>query len=127
MKLIDIALRPRSAPLRAGALTLGLALLAAPAAYARPGIFGDWQARYGAASPSGDNATCQLCHAFPGGGSPWNAYGWDVRDARMDPACDLDESGDITNAEAFFCVESENSDALGTDGLAPVVVELVAS
>jgi parallel beta-helix repeat protein len=93
------------------ALLLGTAfLLSGSDASARPGILADWQDRYGAVSASGDNAGCDLCH---GGGisrSEWNAYGWDVRDARGDLTCDLDMDGDITNAEVFFCLESDNSD-----------------
>lgn len=80
-------------------------------ASAFPQIQIDWQNRYGAVSSSAENAQCRLCHANPSGGSPWNAYGWDVRTALDDVAgCDLDDDGDVSNAEAFFCVESLNSD-----------------
>jgi hypothetical protein len=51
-------------------------------AHAFPGLLEDWQQRYGAISPSGDNAQCQLCHADATGGSPWNGYGWDILVAR---------------------------------------------
>ncbi|RLA57486.1 MAG: hypothetical protein DRR04_12765 [Gammaproteobacteria bacterium] len=79
-----------------------------------PGTLNDWQDRYEAVSASGDNARCQLCHANSNGGSPWNAYGWDIRDALADPICDLDGDGAVSNEEALFCVEPENSDLDGS-------------
>jgi parallel beta-helix repeat protein len=78
------------------------------------GAFGqtlqDWQDMYGDISSSGDNAQCQLCHRDANGGSPWNAYGWDIREALRDLACDDDDDGDVSNDEAFACVEALNSD-----------------
>jgi parallel beta-helix repeat protein len=91
-----------------------LLLGVAPRAGAFPGTLNDWQARYGALSPSGDNAGCQLCHANANGGSPWNGYGWDVLLALDDPTCDLNQSGVVSNQEAFFCVELLNSDGDGS-------------
>ncbi|MDX1649367.1 MAG: hypothetical protein R3263_05895, partial [Myxococcota bacterium] len=108
-----VHLRPRFAPLALAALAWG-ALAAAPAA-AFPGTLNAWQARYGAISSSGDDAVCQLCHADANGGSPWNGYGWDIRLALADPACDADASGTVDDAEAFFCVETLNSDGDGSD------------
>jgi parallel beta-helix repeat protein len=89
-------------------------VLAAPRAGAFPGTLNAWQQRYGAISPSGDSAGCQLCHANPGGGGAWNGYGWDIRDALDDPACDLDGDTAVSNAEAFTCVELLNSDGDGS-------------
>jgi parallel beta-helix repeat protein len=86
-----------------------LSAFAAPAG-AFPGLLNTWQERYGAISPSGDNAGCQLCHANVNGGSPWNAYGWDILLSIDDPGCDLDGSGSVSGAEAMFCVELLNSD-----------------
>jgi parallel beta-helix repeat protein len=83
-------------------------------ASAFPQTLEDWQSRYGAASASADNAACQLCHVNANGGSPWNGYGWDIRDALADTGCDLNLNGTISNAEAFFCVELDNSDADGS-------------
>jgi parallel beta-helix repeat protein len=74
----------------------------------------DWQQRYGAISASGDNADCQLCHGNANGGDPWNGYGWDIRDSLADFACDLNGDGDVSNDEAFFCVELDNSDGDGS-------------
>jgi parallel beta-helix repeat protein len=88
-------------------------LLAAGAAHAFPGILADWQQRYGAISPSGDNAECQLCHADATGGSPWNAYGWDLLVALETPDCDLNGDGTVSNPEAFYCIELDDSDADG--------------
>jgi parallel beta-helix repeat protein len=89
-------------------------VLTATEAAARQGILEDWQARYGAASPSGDNAQCQLCHVDANGGDPWNGYGWDIDGALGDPACDINMDGDVSNDEAFFCVELLNSDGDGS-------------
>jgi parallel beta-helix repeat protein len=99
-------------PLQLGLLAL---LAVSPGrAEAFPGILNAWQERYGAVSPSGDTAGCQLCHANANGGSPWNAYGWALTEARDDLACDLDGSGAVSNPEAFFCVEMLNSDLDGS-------------
>jgi len=95
-------------------LAIGACLAFAAPAGAFPGTLDDWQARYGAISPAGDDAVCQLCHADATGGSPWNGYGWDIRLALADAACDLDGDGGVTNAEAFFCIEDLNSDGDGS-------------
>jgi len=90
------------------------ALHAAPAA-AFTGMLADWKARYGAISSSGDSANCQLCHANTNGGDPWNGYGWDIREAKRDLACDVNGDASVSNAEAFFCVETQNSDRDGSN------------
>lgn len=103
-------------PLRlvlAAVLTAAFALAAGPAG-AFPGTLNDWQSRYGAVSPSGDAAGCQLCHANANGGSPWNGYGWDLRLALADATCDLNQDATVSNAEALFCVELLNSDGDGS-------------
>ena len=100
---------PMPLPL-AALLCAALLALAASGAGAFPGGLSDWQARYGAVSSSGDSAQCQLCHADANGGSPWNGYGWDIRNALADAACDLDGDGSVSNDEAFYCVETRNSD-----------------
>jgi parallel beta-helix repeat protein len=95
-------------------LTFALLVVAAGQAGAFPGSLNDWQDRYGAASASGDNAGCQLCHVNANGGDPWNGYGWDIRDALVKPDCDLNSNGDVSNSEAYFCVELDNSDGDGS-------------
>lgn len=90
------------------------ALHTAPAA-AFTGTLADWKARYGAISSSGDTAGCQLCHANDKGGDPWNGYGWDIRNAKRDMSCDVNGDGGVSNAEAFFCVEQQNSDRDGSN------------
>jgi parallel beta-helix repeat protein len=89
-------------------------VVTATPAHAFPQTQNAWQERYGSASSSGDNAQCQLCHANANGGDPWNGYGWDIRDALADLACDLGGNGTVSNAEAFFCVELKNSDGDGS-------------
>ncbi len=98
-----------------------LALLGAwGAVQAFPGIQNDWQSRYGGVSASADNAGCQLCHAESNGGSPWNGYGWDLLLAKEDLACDLDINGTVSNSEAFFCVELDDSDLNTADNLTEI-------
>ena len=72
------------------AITLGLLC---NAAQARNPIANDWDGYYGPGGTSGvesnsmaimessTGAKCQVCHVESGGGSPWNAYGWAVRQA----------------------------------------------
>ena len=90
------------------------AVLHAAPAVAFTGMLDDWKTRYGAISSSGDTANCQLCHASPNGGDPWNAYGWDLREARNDLACDVNGDASVSNAEAMFCIEPQNSDRDGS-------------
>jgi parallel beta-helix repeat protein len=97
------------------AVVLGAFLVVtATQAGAFPGMLNDWQARYGASSPSGDNADCQLCHVQANGGDPWNGYGWDIGGAFADVSCDFNADGAVSNEEAFFCVELLNSDGDGS-------------
>ncbi|MFT3927089.1 MAG: right-handed parallel beta-helix repeat-containing protein [Myxococcales bacterium] len=100
-----------------GAFALAAALVAtlgnASEAHAFPSKLEAWKQRYGAISPSGDNAGCQLCHGNANGGSPWNGYGWDILMASSNASCDIDGSGTVSDAEAFFCVELEDSDGDG--------------
>ena len=62
---------PRTLDLRSSfalALVLGaLLVVAATQASAFPQTLDAWQDRYGATSPSGDNAECQLCHVETNG------------------------------------------------------------
>ncbi len=111
MKNLVPARAHRSLALLLAALLVGTA----SQAVAFNGTLNDWQARYGASSPSGDNARCQLCHGNANGGSPWNGYGWDLRDALADPLCDSNGNGTVSNEEAFFCVELMNSDLDGSN------------
>jgi parallel beta-helix repeat protein len=107
--------RSRSLALAVVSFALVSWLVASPA-QAFNGILSDWQDRYAAQSVSGDAAGCQLCHANANGGRPWNAYGWDMLLALEDPAgCDLNMDGAVSNAEAFFCIELDDSDGNGDD------------
>lgn len=96
------------------AVSVAAAVFVATSAFAFPQTLTDWKQRYGALSSAGDDAGCQLCHGNANGGSPWNAYGWDMRDALADPDCDLDDDGDVGNDEALFCIEMGNSDGDGS-------------
>ena len=90
-------------------------LLPASQALAFPAKLNAWQQRYGAISPSADRARCQLCHGNTSGGSPWNSYGWAIREALQNPDCDLDGNAVVSDPEAFFCVELDDSDADGSE------------
>jgi len=102
-------------------ITLALLLLAiCNVSHAFPPVLGDWQARYGGVSASGDNAGCQLCHVEANGGGSWNTYGWDLFVALDDLACDLNIDGAVSYDEAFFCVEMEDSDQNTADNLTEI-------
>jgi parallel beta-helix repeat protein len=95
------------------AIVMALFLHTSPAG-AFPQTLNAWQDRYGTTSDAGDNAGCQLCHVNSNGGSPWNGYGWDIRDALVEPGCDVNMNGVVSNEEAFFCIELDNSDGDGS-------------
>ncbi|NNF17650.1 MAG: hypothetical protein HKN70_12980 [Gammaproteobacteria bacterium] len=82
----------------------------APTASAFPQYLLDWLDTYNAISTSGSDADCQLCHAGAFGGSPWNAYGFDLIVAFDQMACDSDNNGAVSSVETFRCVEFFNSD-----------------
>src|SRR5262249_14999062 len=97
-------------------------LVFASEAHAFPSKLEAWQQRYGAISPSADNASCQLCHGNANGGSPWNAYGWHLLMASSNPDCDLDGNGTVSDPEALYCVELDDSDGdgSGTDNVTEI-------
>lgn len=111
----------RATTIRVGAL-VAATLSFAPVAHAFPAKLEAWQQRYGAISASGDKARCQLCHGNANGGSPWNGYGWDIRIALTNLDCDLDANGVVSDPEALFCIELEDSDADGggTDNITEI-------
>ncbi len=94
-------------------------------AQARNPIANDWHDYYGPGGTSGidsnslaimqsaTGAECQLCHADSGGGSPWNAYGWAVREA---------VSGNDW-VGAFIAVEGTDSDGSGGSNLDEIVAD----
>ena len=93
------------------ALLLLASLMATAPAAAREEALNDWENRYRDSAVSARNANCLLCHLSPAGGSPWNAYGWDVHNALTDPACgELNAEGKVGNPAAFACVEPKDSD-----------------
>lgn len=81
----------------------------AASASAFPQFLTDWRAHYPASTAS-DDANCQLCHAGQNGGSPWNAYGWDMVLALESPACDSDDDATVSSTEALDCIAFFNSD-----------------
>ncbi len=106
---------------------LACALLVAatlPQANANPSYANVWEDYYGIGGTSGidsstmvimDTATgkrCQVCHVERNGGSPWNAYGWAIRQA---------DSGDLV--VDFQAVEDDDSDGNGDTNLAEIVAD----
>ena len=110
---------------RAHLMNLSLMVLvsltfAPSAALAFPGYDLVWAAAYpGSATDdnviNGTGTACQLCHANPGGGQPWNAHGWDVRTERL---------GGATIQDAIALVETLNSDI--DPGVASNIAEINA-
>jgi parallel beta helix pectate lyase-like protein len=102
--------RPAWQKLSPGLLALALAVVGSPT-HAMEAAMGDWHKKYGASSASGSNAGCQTCHVSSAGGTPWNAYGWDIVKALTNPACGTpDADGKVSNMAALACVEKLDSD-----------------
>ena len=112
--------KPKEFRARARAFVAVCSLFAWTGVHAFPPVLSDWQDRYGGISASGDNAACQLCHVDPSGGGSWNSYGWDLTNALQDSGCDLDIDGQVSYTEAFFCVETDDSDQNGADNLTEI-------
>jgi hypothetical protein len=96
---------------RLASILFSVSVIATGPAIAREAALKDWEIHYSGNSASGKNANCLLCHRSPAGGSPWNAYGWDIHKALNDPSCGVPgPDGKVSNVEAFDCVEMRNSD-----------------
>ena len=72
------------------------------------GILAAWNTEY-PDSTTVAAANCQTCHQNPGGGSPWNAYGWSIRDGINDDGLSI--------ADAILAVESLDADGDGTSNI----------
>jgi len=58
---------------------------------ATPSILSAWRITYPNSTADDISAAgCQLCHVNPGGASPWNVYGWDLRTEFRSNGGDLD-------------------------------------
>ena len=94
-----------------GFLMLGFSSLV----IARPDIQSSWSNKY--PNSTSDDMGCQLCHQSAGGGSPWNAYGWELRsvynsngfdiDAAFDTVRNLDLDGDPLNATVLDDIRAD--------------------
>ena len=86
-------------------------------AWALSGFLDDWRNFYSVedlannrqGNTASGNINCQLCHARPEGGEPWNAYGWDLRFQYQNNGLDI--------IQAFMDVESFNLDNGGGSNL----------
>jgi spore coat protein A len=108
----------------ANILAITLVFFCATAAARNP-IANDWAGYYGLGGTSGvesnsmaimessTGARCQVCHVESGGGSPWNAYGWAVRQAVS--------GGDWVGA--FMAVEDSDSDGNGNDNIDEIMAD----
>lgn len=93
-----------------GVIAITLLCVTEPA-LAMEAAMGDWYKQYGSDSISGSNAGCQLCHVSSAGGTPWNAYGWDIANALKDADCGtLGADGKVSYSDALSCVEQRDSD-----------------
>lgn len=81
---------------------------------AKPEILAAWRAYY---PPSrSDDVNCRLCHVNAGGGSPWNAYGWSIRQRVV-------EQG-LTFEQAFAAVEALDADNNGKTNLQEITANV---
>lgn len=77
-------------------------------AQANQGVLSSWVTTY-PDSASDDNAGCQLCHVNAGGGSPWNGYGWQLRQQIVDNG--------LSVTDALAALEAMDSDGNGSSNL----------
>ncbi|NNF17424.1 MAG: multicopper oxidase domain-containing protein, partial [Gammaproteobacteria bacterium] len=100
-------------------------LLFSTPVFAFNGIANDWYDYYGPGGASGvdsntmdimDAATgkrCQVCHRDRNGGSPWNAYGWSLRQA----------GADTDAVAAFIAVEAQDADGNSDTNLVEIMAD----
>ncbi|MFK8017764.1 MAG: PKD domain-containing protein [Gammaproteobacteria bacterium] len=91
------------------------ALLLCPAAAAFPGIYDLWNTAYPDAVADDEliattGTPCQVCHVNPGGGEPWNQYGYQV----------LINGGFANVPQAFFDIEALDADGEGNSNLSEI-------
>lgn len=80
----------------------------------RSDILGAWRAFY--PDSKSDDVNCRLCHANGGGGSPWNAYGWSIRQRIVDQGMTLDA--------AFAAVAALDADNNGKTNLQEITANV---
>lgn len=84
--------------------------------HAFPGIYTLWAEAYPEATADDElvstaGTPCQVCHVGPGGGEPWNAYGFAV----------LQNGGFANVPQAFFDIENQDADGEGTSNIDEIV------
>ncbi|MCE7982183.1 MAG: CHRD domain-containing protein [Caldilinea sp. CFX5] len=89
-------------------------LSAPPPVEARPDILASWRAFY--PQSKSDDVNCRLCHVNGGGGSPWNAYGWSLRQRIVDQGMTIDQ--------AFAAVEALDADNNGKTNLQEITANV---
>ena len=107
--------KPRRLMYYAVAIAIGLLLIgegpAAQTASANQGVFGAWGDTYPESDSS--SARCQLCHINAGGGNPWNAYGWEIRQHIR--------NGGMSTEDAIKAAETADSDKDGQSNLVEIM------
>ena len=96
------------------ALVLFGTFSASPPVEARLEILAAWSAFY--PQSKADALNCQLCHGDAGGGSPWNAYGWSIRQRIVDQG--------MTFEQAFAAVEALDADNNGKTNLQEITAHV---
>lgn len=81
---------------------------------AKPEILAAWRAYY--PQSRSDDVNCRLCHVNAGGGSPWNAYGWSIRQRVVDQG--------LTFEQAFAAVEALDADNNGKTNLQEITAHV---
>lgn len=80
----------------------------------RPDILAAWRTFY--PDSKSDDVNCRLCHANGGGGSPWNAYGWSIRQRVVDQGMALED--------AFAAVAALDADSNGKTNLQEITANV---
>lgn len=103
--------------LHAARLAVCLAFtFAATQSAAFPAIYNLWNDLYPEATADDEltatqGTPCQMCHVNPGGGSPWNSYGYSI----------LANGGFANLPQAFFDAENEDADGEGNTNLQEIL------
>ncbi len=93
----------------ASAVSAGLLLIANQTSFGFGGFLTTWSGIY-PTSTSDDAVGCATCHVGTGGGNPWNAYGWSVRQAYRG-------SANFSITTAIQLVEGNDADGDGSSNL----------
>lgn len=97
------------------AVSAGILLSANQASFGFGGFLTTWRGIYPSSTSSGA-VGCATCHVGTGGGNPWNAYGWSVRQAYI-------AGGRSNITTAIQSVEGNDADGDGSTN----IIEITAN